>query len=87
MNLVVGEVVGLVAIGMTAGNAEDPLAEQFRQRVPDLPGLPPVDQPAGKACHLPVQLLLRLEQTRAAIGIRVLAVERCDEGQSFPIRR
>ena len=40
---VVGEVVGVVAIGMTAGNAEDPLPEQFRQRVPDFSGLPPVD--------------------------------------------
>ena len=75
-----GEVVSVVAIGMAAGNAEDPLAEQLRQRVPDLPGLPPVDQTAGKARHQPVQPLRRLEQNRAAIGTRVLAVERGNEG-------
>ena len=80
MDRVGGEVVSVVAIGMAAGNAEDPLAEQLRQRVPDLPGLPPVDQTAGKARHQPVQPLRRLEQNRAAIGTRVLAVERGNEG-------
>ena len=81
MDRVVGEVVGVLAIGMTAGNADDPLAEQLRQRVPDLPGLPPVDQTAGKARHQSVQPLRRLAQNRAAIGTRVLAVERRDEGR------
>ena len=34
---VVGQVVGIVAIGMTARDAEDPLADQVRERVPNLP--------------------------------------------------
>ena len=79
VNRVIGEVLGVVAIGMTAGNAENPLAEQLRQRVPDLPGLPPVHQTPGETRHQPIHALRRLEQDGAAIGSRVLAVERCDE--------
>ncbi len=44
-------------------------------------GLPPVDQTPGKARHQPVHPLRRLEQHRAAIGTRVLAVERRDEAR------
>ena len=84
---VVGEVVGVVAIGMTAGNAEDPLAEQLRQRVPDLPGLPSVHQTPGETRHQPIHALRRLEQDGAAIGTRVPAVERRDEGLVEEIRK
>ena len=84
---VVGEVVGVVAIGMTAGNAEDPLAEPLRQRVPDLPELPPVHQTPGETRHQPIHALRRLEQHSATIGTRVLAVERRDEGLVEEIRK
>ena len=87
MDRVVGEVVGVVAIGMTAGNAEDPLSEQRRQRVPDLPGLPPVHQTPGETRHQPIHALRRLEQDGAAIGTRVPAVERRDEGLVEEIRK
>ncbi len=84
---VVGEVVGVVAIGMAVGNAEDPLAEQLRQRVPDLPELPPVHQTPGETRYQPIHALRRLEQDGAAIGTRVLAVERRDEGLVEEIRK
>ena len=87
MDRVVGEVVGVVAIGMAAGNAEDPLAEQLRQRVPNLPEFPPVHQTAGETRHQPIHALGRLEQDGAAIGTRVLAVERGDEGLVEEIRK
>ena len=87
MDRVVGEAVGVVAIGMAAGNPEDPLAEQLRQRVPDLPGLPPVNQTAGKARHQPVQPLGRLQQNRPAIGTCVLAVKRGNDGLVEEIRK
>ena len=41
---VVGEMLGVVAVGMTASDAEDPLAEQIRHRVPALAGFAPVEQ-------------------------------------------
>ncbi len=84
---IVGEVVGVLAIGMTAGNAEVPLAEQRRQRVPDLPERPPVHQTLGETRHQPIHALRRLEQDSATIGTRVLAVERRDEGLVEEIRK
>ena len=36
MDGVVGEVLGIVAVGMAAGDAEDALADQVRERVPNL---------------------------------------------------
>ena len=48
MNGVVSEAVPIVAIGMATRNAEDPLAQQIRQRMPDLAGLPVVDQTLGE---------------------------------------
>ena len=39
VNGVVREAVSIVAIGMAARDAEDPLPEQVPERVPDLPGL------------------------------------------------
>ena len=65
---VVGEMLGVVAVGMAAGDAEDPLAEQVRHRVPDLAGFAPVDQTANKPGHQPVYLLGRLQQHGAPVG-------------------
>ena len=76
-----GEVVGVIAIGMAARDAEDPLADQFHQRVPDLPGFPPVDQMASEARQQPVHALRRLMQDGAAIGTRMLAIECRDQGR------
>ena len=54
MNGVVSEAVPIVAIGMATRNAEDPLAQQIRQRMPDLAGLPVVDQTLGEPVDQPV---------------------------------
>ena len=45
---VVGQAVGIVAIGMTARDAEDPLADQVRERVPNLPSGALVEQSTGR---------------------------------------
>ena len=62
MNGVVSEAVPIVAIGMATRNAEDPLAQQIRQRMPDLAGLPVVDQTLGEPVDQPVLSLCRLQQ-------------------------
>ena len=82
MDGVVGQVVGIVAIGMTARDAEDPLADQVRERVPNLPRCAFVGQTPGERLDQAVHALGRLEQDGAAVGTRVLLVERGDEGLS-----
>ena len=86
MNGVVSEAVPIVAIGMATCNAEDPLAQQIRQRMPDLAGLPVVDQTLGEPVDQPVLSLCRLQQDGAAIGARMLLIERRDEGLVEEIR-
>ena len=80
MDGVVGQVVGIVAIGMTARDAEDPLADQVRERVPNLPSRALVGQTPGERLDQAVHALSRLEQDGAAVGTRVFLVERGDEG-------
>ncbi|MCH7748613.1 MAG: hypothetical protein IH939_11015 [Acidobacteria bacterium] len=60
-------------------NAEDPLAEQDSQRLPDCPGLPGIDETPAEAIDHAVTRLSRLEQNGAALGARVLLIERRDE--------
>ena len=86
MNGVVSEAVPIVAIGMATRTAEDPLAQQIRQRMPDLAGLPVVDQTLGEPVDQPVLSLCRLQQDGAAIGARMLLIERRDEGLVEEIR-
>ena len=80
MDGVVGQVVGIVAIGMTARDAEDPLADQIRERVPNLLRGALVGQTLGERLDQAVHALGRLEQDGAAVGTRVFLVERGDEG-------
>ena len=61
--------------GWPQGDAEDPLAEQIRQRMPHLAGFAPVDQTAHEPGHQPVHLLGRLEQHRAPVGAGVRLIE------------
>ena len=61
VNGVVREAVSIVAIGMAARDAEDPLPEQVPERVPDLPGLTVVDQAVGEPLDQPVLLLRRFQ--------------------------
>ena len=83
---VVGQVVGIVAIGMTARDAEDPLADQIRERVPNLLRGALVGQTPGERLDQAVHALGRLEQDGAAVGTRVFLVERGDEGLVEQIR-
>ena len=83
---VVGQVVGIVAIGMTARDAEDPLADQVRERVPNLPRCAFVGQTPGERLDQAIHALGRLEQDGAAVGTRVFLVERGDEGLVEQIR-
>ena len=80
MNGIVGEAVGIVAIGMAARDAEDPLAQQIRQRMPNLAGLPVVDQTLGEPLDHAILTLRGFEQDRTAIGAPVLLIEGGDEG-------
>ena len=86
MDGVVGQVVGIVAIGMTARDAEDPLADQIRERVPNLLRGALVGQTPGERLDQAVHALGRLEQDGAAVGTRVFLVERGDEGLVEQIR-
>ena len=83
---VVGQAVGIVGIGMPTRDAEDPLAQQICQRMPDLTGLPGVDQTLGEPLDDLVLPLRRLEQDGPAIGARLLLIERGDEGRVEQIR-
>ena len=78
-NGVVGQMVGVIAVGMAAGDAEDPLSEQVGQYVPHLARFAPVDQTADEPGHQPVHLLGRLEQAGAAVGAGVRLVEAGDQ--------
>ena len=80
MNRVVGQVIGIVAVGVTARDGEDALSDQIRERVPNLLWGAPVGETPGKRLDEAIHALGRLEQNGAAIGTGVLAVERGDEG-------
>ena len=79
MDGVVGQMVGVIAVGMAAGDAEDPLSEQVGQRVPHLARFAPVDQTADEPGHQPVHLLGRLEQNGAAVGAGMRPIEAGDQ--------
>ena len=80
------QVVGIVAVGMTARDAEDPLSDQLRERVPNLLRHALVGETPGKRLDEAVHALGCLEQDGAAVGTRLLAVERGDEGLVEEIR-
>ena len=68
--------VGIVAIGMNARDAEVPLTDQVRERVPNLPpGARLSARHRANACQA-VHTLSRLEQVSAAVGTRALLIER-----------
>ena len=75
--------VGIVAIGMAAGDTEDPLANQVFERVPNLLRRPFIHQTAGERLDQAIHPLGRLEQHGPAIGTRLLAVEG-DHVVNFP---
>ena len=71
---------------MPTCDAEDPLAQQILQRMPDFAGLPSVDQTLGEPLDHVVLPLRRLEQDGPTIRARVLLIERGDEGLVEEIR-
>ena len=79
---VVGQVVGIVAIGMTA---RDAASAGRSERVPNLPRCALVGQTPGERLDHAVHTLSRLEQDSAAVGT-VLLIERGDEGLGEQIR-
>ena len=80
VNRVVREPIGVVRIGMAAGEPVDALGQQILERVPHLPRLPILDEASGEAIDQPVARFRGLEQDRAAIRARVRLIERRDEG-------
>ena len=87
VNGVVAQPVGIVPIGMATRDAEDPLAEQVRQRMPDLARLPVVDQTLGESLDHAVLPLRGFEQDRSSIGARVRLIEGGNEGLVEEIRK
>ena len=86
MDRVVGQMVGIVAIGMTARDAEDPPGGSGPRACAGLPRCAFVGQTPGERLDQAVHVLGRLEQDGAAGGTRVLLVERGDEGLVEQIR-
>ena len=86
MDGILRQVVGVVAVGMTARDAEDPLSDQLRERVPNLLRRALVGETPGKRLDEAVHALGCLEQDGPAVGTRLLAVERRDEGLVEEIR-
>ena len=80
MNRIVRETIGVVRIGMPAGEPENPLRQQVRQRVADLAGLPFVHQALREAVDQSVSSLSRLQQDGAAVGTCVRLIEGGHEG-------
>ena len=72
--------VGIVAVRMTARDAEDPLPNQVRERVSNLRRRALVGETTGKPLDEVVHALRRLEKDGAAIRARLLAVESGHEG-------
>ena len=72
---VVGEVVAVVAVGMSAGDAEDALADQVRERVTGLVRRALVEQAPGERLDQTVDALGGLQQNRPAVGAGLLLVE------------
>ena len=68
--------VGIVASGLNACDAEDPLTDQVRERGPSLPRCGFVGQTQGERLDQAVHTLSRLEQVSAAVGTRALLTER-----------
>lgn len=58
---VVSQTTGMVPVGITVRNAEDPLAEQIRKRVPSLPRCASVGETAGERNDKAVYSLDHLE--------------------------
>ena len=73
---VLGEMVGIVSVRMTARDAEDTLTYQIHQRVPDPLRRTLVDQASSERLHETVHPLGRLQQHRSAVGARLLPIER-----------
>jgi hypothetical protein len=87
VNRVVGEAVGIVGIGMAAGEPEDPLGQQIAERVTHLARGAIIDQAAGEAVDQIVPALCRGQQDRAAVGTRMRLIEGCDEGFVEQVRK
>ena len=67
VNRVVGEPIGVVRIGMAAGEAEDALRQQLLERVPHLPRLPIIHETAREAIDQSVARVRGFQQDRAAV--------------------
>ena len=67
--------VGILPVRMAARDAEDPLADQVFERVPNLLRRAVVDQTPGEPLDEAVHPLGRLEEHGAAVGTRLLPVE------------
>ncbi len=80
MDGVVGETVAVVAVGVAAGDAEDALTDQVRERVPGLVRRPLVEQTPGERLDQAVDALGCLQQNRPAVGAGLLLVELGDDG-------
>ena len=80
MNRVIRKPVGVIGIGIAAGEAEDPMGQQVTQRMLHLPRLPIVHEAAREPIDQSVPAFRRLQQDGAAIGARLRLVERRDEG-------
>ena len=84
---VVGKVLGIVAVRMTAGDAVDPLTDQVLQRVPNPLRRARVDQTPGERLDEAEDALGRLEQDGSAIGAGLGPVEGGDDTLVHQVRK
>ena len=87
LNRIARQPVGVIGIGIAAGEAEDPMGQQVTQRVPHLSGLPIVHEAAREPIDQSVPAFRRVQQDGAAIGARMRLIEGCDEGFVEQVRK
>jgi hypothetical protein len=82
---IVGQPGGVVAVGVAAGEAEEPLPEQLERLMPDLARLPGIVEALGQPLSEPPVGIDPLEQDRATVGTGVRLVEDGDDGLAFRV--
>ena len=87
LHRIVPQSIGIIRVGIAAGQAKDPLRYQICERVPYLAGLSILHQTPREAVDELVLALSRLQQHGAAVGTRMRLIEGGNEGAIEEVRQ